>query len=76
LFDVENTKKIYRVDAYPWVLGKTTEGIHVSSIAYWYSMWSHRRNGIWKGFVQVDISEDQDHIATALIAQVEQELAK
>jgi hypothetical protein len=76
LFDVTNTKKLYHVDAYPCVLGKSMEETNVTTISYWYSMWSHRRNGLWKGFVQVDISEDEDNIAVALIAQVEQELAK
>jgi len=48
----------------------------VTAVSYWYSMWSHRRNGLWKGFVQVDISEKEDNIARALIAQIEQELPK
>jgi hypothetical protein len=48
----------------------------VTAVSYWYSMWSHRRNGLWKGFVQVDIAEEEDNIALALIAQIEQELAK
>jgi len=52
------------------------EETDVTLISYWYSMWSHRRNNLWKGFVQVDISEDQDNIAMALIAQIELELAK
>jgi hypothetical protein len=52
------------------------EEIDVITISYWYSMWSHRRNGLWKGFVQVDISQGQDDLALALIAQVEQELAR
>jgi hypothetical protein len=48
----------------------------VTAVSYWHSMWSHRRNGLWKGFVQVDISKDEDDIAAALVAQIEQELAK
>lgn len=75
LFDVENTKKTYRVDAYPCVLGGALEEEHVTLISYWYSLWSHRRNGLWKGFVQVEISEDDDNFAAALLAQIEQELA-
>ena len=76
LFDVENTKRNYHVDAYPCVLGGAMGETDVTAVSYWYSMWSHRRNGLWKGFVQVDISEEEDNIAVALIAQVEQELAK
>ena len=76
LFDVPNTKQIYHVDAYPYVLGSSLGETNVTEISYWYSMWSHRRNGLWKGFVQVDISEDEDNIAMALLAQIEQALAK
>lgn len=68
LFDVDNTKQLYHIDAYPCVLGDALNEGHVSEISYWYSMWSHRRNGLWKGFVQVDISEEEDNIASALLA--------
>ncbi|RKW41698.1 MAG: hypothetical protein D8H96_09315, partial [Lautropia sp.] len=29
-------------------------------IAYWYSMWSHRRDGSWKGFLQLDLHQARD----------------
>lgn len=32
----------------------------VKVIAYWYSLWSHRRDDSWKGFVQVDLDPEQD----------------
>lgn len=76
LFDIPNTKQTYHVDAYPCVLGGALGETHVTAISYWYSVWSHRRNGLWKGFVQVDISENGDDVALALLAQIEQELAK
>ncbi len=76
LFDVSNTKSRYHVDAYPHVLGKNMGGSEVRSVSYWYSMWSHRRNGVWKGFVQVDISAAEDDIAAVLMTQKEQELVR
>jgi hypothetical protein len=75
LFDITNTKSLYHVDAYGCVLGVSMGESHVSTISYWYSMWSHRRNGLWKGFVQMDISKDEDDIALGLLAQSELELA-
>jgi hypothetical protein len=75
LFQIANTKLIYHVDAYGCVLGVSMGESHVNTISYWYSMWSHRRNGLWKGFVQMDISKDEDDIASGLLAQLEQELA-
>ena len=75
LFDVANTKQRYRVDGYPQLLGRPMGSADVKLVSYWYSMWSHRRNGQWKGFVQVDISPNEDKIASALLAQIEQERA-
>ena len=75
LFDVVKTKQLYRVDAYGCVLGVSMSEFHVNTISYWYSMWSHRRNGLWKGFVQLDISESEDDIAGGLFAQLEQKLS-
>jgi hypothetical protein len=56
-------------------LGVSMGESHVNTISYWYSMWSHRRNGLWKGFVQMDISKDEDDIVSGLLTQLEQELA-
>lgn len=33
--------------------------------AYWYSVWSHRRNQLWKGFVQVDLAPGEDTFAAS-----------
>lgn len=75
LFDPAQTKVTYHVDAYPFVLGRSMGAAEVRRISYWYSMWSHRRNGLWKGFVQVEISPDEDQIAEVLLSQIEQEAA-
>lgn len=75
LLDVPLTKQIYRVDAYGFVLGEQMGPADVRQITYWYSMWSHRRNGLWKGFVQVDISPNEDQMAKALLTQIELETA-
>lgn len=60
LFASRNTKHAYQVDAYSITLGEPMTERHVKMIAYWYSMWSHRRDGTWKGFVQVDLDPEQD----------------
>lgn len=73
LFDPEQTKAKYKVDAYPCILGEPTAGHHVKQIAYWYSMWSHRRNGIWKGFLQVELSPQEDPPAYKALELAQQE---
>ncbi len=60
LFNSNHVKTTYLVDAYPSVLGEPVSARHVRQISYWYSMWSHRRDGIWKGFIQVDLSPQED----------------
>ena len=37
--------------------------------AYWYSLWAHRRNRAWKGFLQIDLRPDDDAVAAAWLAQ-------
>ena len=60
LFNHEQVKNTYKVDHYLMELGQPTEAWNVRNIAYWYSMWSHRRDGLWKGFIQVDLDPSQD----------------
>jgi hypothetical protein len=67
LFNNNITKPLYHVDAYPWVLGKPLEREDVKMISYWYSMWSHRRSGMWKGFVQLELSSSADQVAEKLL---------
>lgn len=67
LFDQKYVKANYAMDAYFAVLGQPTDHWQVKNIAYWYSMWSHRRGGQWKGFVQVDLDPAQDGEARAIL---------
>jgi hypothetical protein len=41
----------------------------VAQSSYWYSMWSHRRNQAWKGFLQIDLAPSQDVEALAWLQQ-------
>lgn len=68
LFTQELLKNIYFVDGYFAQLGQPTDRLQVKNIAYWYSMWSHRRNGVWKGFVQIDLDPTEDAEVLALLA--------
>jgi hypothetical protein len=67
LFDHDQLKTHYRVDAYFADLGTQAEQLTRRSV-YWYSMWSHRRNRVWKGFVQVDLAPTEDASALATLA--------
>lgn len=73
LFYPDRSKLRFHVDAYAMLIGNALDISDVHQISYWYSMWSHRRNGLWKGFVRVDISPSEDQIAEALLDQIERE---
>jgi hypothetical protein len=62
-------KGSYSVDPYLVHLGSSAERLTQLS-AYWYSMWSHRRNHIWKGFVQIDLAPIDDAAAMGILSNL------
>ena len=60
----DTVKAVFHVDPY-WVCLDKPPGALVRSSAFWYSMWSHRRDASWKGFVQIDLGDAKDAIAAA-----------
>jgi hypothetical protein len=71
MFDRGQTKAKYAVDAYFVELGNPLDKESVRKVSYWYSMWSHRRNGIWKGFVQIDLDTEKDTFAQTLLQELQ-----
>lgn len=69
LFDTDACKLRYFVDGYPQVLGEPHDKARVRQTSYWYSMWSHLRDGTWKGFVQVDLDPRLDATCNTLLQQ-------
>lgn len=67
LFHPGRLKEKFWVDGYFHVLGEPTDSYNVRRITYWYSMWSHRRDGLWKGFLLVDLDPSQDPLARAAL---------
>jgi len=55
-------KTLYNVDAYLVDLATPAERL-VEWSAYWYSMWSHRRDSRWRGYLQVDLNPGEDGTA-------------
>jgi hypothetical protein len=69
LLDHDSVKTNFRVDGYLVHLGMDAERLARQS-AYWYSVWSHRRNQLWKGFVEVDLALTEDNVAAGTLASV------
>lgn len=66
LFDQIQVKATYSVDSYFQGL----DGDRISLVrmtAYWYSMWSHRRNEAWKGFLEISLDPRDDADAAKLL---------
>ncbi len=67
LIDNDFIKSKYQVDAYLVELNEISPAQLVSQSAYWYSVWAHRRNQVWKGFLQIDLNPAEDAAALALL---------
>lgn len=62
LLDRSHLKTTYLVDAFFVSLGSQAISL-VERSAYWYSMWAHRRDSTWKGYLQVDLDSVEDALA-------------
>lgn len=64
-------KQRFHVDAYIVGLNEMPASDLVGLSAYWYGLWSHRRNQEWKGFLQIALDPATDGAAAAALAQYE-----
>jgi hypothetical protein len=66
LAEQDALKAAYHVDAFPVLLGGSSEYL-VDRSAYWYGMWAHQRDTrLWKGFLEVDLNPADD-VASRLL---------
>ena len=65
----QQLKQRFFVDPYFVNLDAAGEAL-VKQSTYWYSLWSHRRNQTWKGYVEVDLSPGEDVAAAAILANL------
>ncbi|EFG85379.1 hypothetical protein F1645_13670 [Novacetimonas hansenii] len=62
--DRDRVKTTYKVDHFIRILPQ----VNIHDVCYWYSLWSHRRDGMWKGYVEVDLAPTDDTHAAGLLA--------
>jgi len=66
-------KDRFKVDTFLVHLGLVPERL-VDRAAYWSGVWGHQRDTFaWKGFLQVDLSPDEDETARQLLEQASTE---
>ena len=70
LFDSHKMKSEHRVDAYGVNLDRPMDANTVKLISYWYGIWSHRRDHLWKGFIEVNLNPGEDQSALAALSSV------
>ena len=59
ILDNNHIKTTYCVDGHFVSLGSQAQSL-VERSAYWYSVWSHRRDSTWKGYLQIDLDSVED----------------
>ena len=59
-------KNVYNIDAYLVDLATAADRLIERSV-YWYSMWSHRRDARWKGYLTIDLDSEEDGTAAAYL---------
>lgn len=69
LLDHDNLKKQFKVDAYFVGMDEISKSELAEQAAYWYSVWSHRRNQAWKGFLQIELNPIEDAEALGWLRQ-------
>ncbi|WP_299646015.1 hypothetical protein [uncultured Jannaschia sp.] len=62
--DKAAVKSKYKVDHFVKILPQ----IDIRDVCYWYSLWSHRRDGVWKGYAEVDLDPVDDPQARSILA--------
>ena len=71
VLDHDAAKARFLVDSYFVEINQEPPEVLVERSAYWYSMWSHRRNQAWKGYLQVDLNPEHDADARERLTQLD-----
>ena len=72
LFDLKKVKSNYQVDGFLTNLSLPADKL-ISLTCYWYGVWSHRRGGSWKGFIEVHLDPSENTVASKLLDSLNEE---
>ena len=70
LFRPQATKRKYGIDAYAVDLDTGDSSYLVRRVVYWNSLWSHGRSRQWKGYLEIDLSDNEDAAARVVLGGV------
>lgn len=66
----------FLVDSYLVELNQLPPQAIVGRSAYWYGVWSHRRNQAWKGYLQIDLNPAHDADVRERLVQLDNQEAQ
>ena len=69
VFDPNHIKSKYEVDAHYIQLDTDHMDYIIRSSTFWYSLWSHTQDGRWKGYLQIDLANNEDETARTEIGE-------
>ena len=69
VFNRTKAKQKYCVDPYFMQLNGQDPETLIDTSVYWYSMWSHRRDFRWKGYLQLDLHDSDEEAVRAMLTQ-------
>lgn len=75
LFDHDRVKSQLLVDCY-WVEPAASETCRRRISTYWHSVWSHRRDLQWKGYLQIGLQPADDEAAEAVLDRKSREQSR
>ena len=70
LFIAGQTKDRYGIDAYFVQLNDPEVENIIAYTVYWHSLWSHTCDGLWKGYLQIDLNDTDDVAARAALERI------
>ena len=73
LNNLQDIESRYSVHAFYVQLNADEVTSVIAQATYWNNLWSHRRDGRWKGYVQIDLSPTDDTTAKANLDAKSQE---
>lgn len=71
LFDTDAIRSQYLIDAHYVFLNPEHMDYITRMAAYWYSVWSHTEDWVWKGYLQVDLAGAGDSDARQHLANLD-----
>ena len=71
VFNHREVKDTLKIDSYFVSLNQVTPERLISRSMYWNSLWSHNRDNLWKGYLQVDLASLEDAEARTELERLE-----